>query len=595
MWTHEDEALYQKLKADEKAERKETRLGVIASQLPRSLVTSPFAAYDFLNTLRNLPIKAIKKFSNIPLEEHKTDYEERAKANIDKATKGYTKPHTNAEKLAEAAFDVIGPGKVKSLRKAITSRAPAVTGSVAGQAVLNENPESKVSALTASLGVPLALSGLGKAAKRVITTPHMTKIRNSPELSDELSNLIKKQTRPHQVNSEQAGKLAIESSKNYKKKADEVFGRAYEHVEKYLGKLPAEQQKINIENARNFGVEHLVSLTPELQKDYLKSAPGKVLKLLSRRNEVTPKQAQYLRKKIGNELSKASEIGTEEQGQLKTMLGLLIEDIGKKYKEVSPQAYRDWKHVNKHYGLHREKNVPIVNKILKEEHTPIKAFEESIKDIEKGAKPSRLVSGFLHGKQKQQYHQGIASELGKNGIYFDPKAFNKSFEQIPAKDKGYILRYLGKEAQRDLINASRETKTLQTIRKGKKDKEISIPITSGQKALHYLKKVTTDRNLSPKYIDEAYKELQKKTTKGFHYKEPGDKKKVLSYALPFTRTAIQDNNHWSDEDEALYQRLKKEEESSRSHFADGGNVRKSKKVVYDTNLPAYALKHQKQK
>jgi len=378
---------------------------------------------------------------------------------------------------------------------------------------------------------PAAIKAAAKLAKKAahkikdfVTPDKLSRLKHNPELKKKVIEELAETARPARfgnVPNQVAGEKAIKSAENYKKKQESTFNNVFERAKEYLNKHITGPNRgnrfIDSTEAEMFAINKLLKLeSPTLQVEFMKGPLGKQLqKLLKVKREgrkLTIDEAEHMRREIGNLNSTAGAIGTGSQGELRGLSGHLKKEILGKYAEAGPQAARHISRANKHYTLHKEKNVPKVNKTLELKHEPEEAFSHSIKGINKGASNLKHTLQYLKGKDKRTYAKGIIFELGKKGDEWSPTNYYKNYSEIPSGNKKILMSSIGEKEAARLKALEQELKTMDALGGRKSGLEIAGEFAPYgiKKWMHPIKAARQNNYLTPKNVSEVTEAVKRK-------------------------------------------------------------------------------------
>lgn len=575
------------------------KAGKVVGMAGRSLAAFPGYLMDFYNLPSTLIDKALHKTTGIP--ETPYSYGETTKKQIDSLTNNYGKPTSDKERLAEAAFDVLGAGKVqaaktlaKTLAKNAARKAPQIAGSVAGQHVLNEDPEDILGALGTGIVTGAltrkgnrALSNVPARLKTMAENDKLARLRHNPALKKKVLEQLGKEAGARKiegVTNANAGDIEIKSAKNYKNKSEKVFGRLFDksqaQLDKHISGKDNLNRYLNTAAAEKFALDQLLSLESlTAKKKFLRTPTGKQLKeiLAIKRDKgsVTVREAEQIRRDIGNLTSTAGATGTAEQGQLRKMSGLLKEEIGKKYHAAGPRVGANWERTNKHYKLHKDKNVPKQNAILDQIHEPTASFSGSTEALKTGSSKPKFVSQYA-GKDKDSYHRGMIFELGKKDNAFDPTTFHNNYRQLPDKQKSFLIKGLNPEDKKNMQRLTRQLRTVSGLENKIGLGEIASDFVPSKfkKLAHPLKTLKKNAHLSPGNVHDVTEIVKKRSTvKPYTPPTPKTKTSFDERTQGVARTVARANARESNLTPA--ERLELDEINNllgEQHYMNGGQV-----------------------
>lgn len=364
-----------------------------------------------------------------------------------------------------------------------------------------------------------------KGIKNFLTPDKLSRLKHNPELKKKVIEKIAQEARPAKygnVPNQVAGEKVLKSAKNYKEKSEKtfgnLFGRAKTHLDKHITGEKKGNRFVDSTDAEMFAINKMLALeSPTLQAEFIKGPLGKQLqkfmKVKREGRKLTVGEAEQIRRDIGDINSTAGAIGTGSQGELRKVSGLLKKEIANKYKEAGRPAERAWERSHKHYTLHKEKNVPKTNEMLKHQHEPEAAFAHSVKGLGAGASNLRHTGQYLSPKDKKVYFKGVVFDLGKKADNWDATTFYKNFGELPSKNKKLILSSIGKKEASRLKALEQQLKTMDSL--GGKKSGLDI---AGEFAPNGIKKWKTpiktlrqNNYLKPEQVSAVTSALKKKS------------------------------------------------------------------------------------
>jgi hypothetical protein len=464
----------------------------------RSLAALPGQAVDLIELPYNLISRAVGGKGT-------ESSSEKIKKSIDTATKGYTKPETGNQKIAEALFDFASPGvlgKMKAIHggsKAIQSfLKPTATGAIgvgAAQHILNKEPDAHGKALLASIAPALIKGGVKSAytkgkdlLKDEFTLSQLKQNKNVQQgVEEEIARLQGSQN-INAMGHEKTGKRVILSANRQKDKFKSYFNHKYADIDKYVNKLTDfntnEKRFVDVTDGADWLVDHYKKLEmPSLKEEFLKSKPGenlrkllrvdryprsgsaendmKIIDILIDNNVEIPKvsynDARQLQRNIQNTLSKAQEVGSLEQGQLRQVSQKLNESIGKVFKE-DPKMENLWRNTNDEYIGYLEHRKPKINEILqyKGSHShegkpypgnPTGAFNLAEKKIAENPDYLDFLLEGMKDDTKDSFVRGLIRNAGKEGENYNALKGSKAISNMETPIRERLMSGLKKETR----------------------------------------------------------------------------------------------------------------------------------------------------
>lgn len=264
---------------------------------------------------------------------------------------------------------------------------------------------------------------------------------------------------------ENAGELAQKGLRSYQQRGQEVAHKLQRRMASHLpGDMP-----IPINKTLSAIDSQIQFTTPEARQQFAASAVGKEYKKLTdiaaRDNGTIPYQdLVYFRQTIDDQISNFGLMGlSKEQGALKNLRGQIQADIGNTFKQVGPQAAKDFERFNKFYTAFARKNEDVINGLLKDK-TATEAFRSITQDLKVDAGKADAVLKTLKGEQKQVFSQSLIRELGQSPQNeFNVANLATNFKKLEPRAQEIVLAPMTKEVQQqfrstiDAIDAMKGT------------------------------------------------------------------------------------------------------------------------------------------
>jgi hypothetical protein len=500
---------------------------------------------------------------------------DKAGEGVDWATRGLSKSRTSAEKSMDPYLEAVGTmpvgaglgqaaklaglaktGKFLNAGSALTPANLALNmGSVYGGKRASEMfPESNIAPLIGSIaGGNLSARGANLtqlpsksikswgdfSAKAAIRHPKIgeTFIQELPEHYGAKEILNKSHV--------QGGELAQKGIKQYKEKADKLWNSlerkmhdtATFHSRHGIAPEHPMSQYISAEKPLSWAVKKFNKLeSPLVREAYIMSPIGVETKKLmglptslnadqfaekiSKNPELLKKSYAFAdvlryRRNIDNSLSAKvwNQIGSIDEGELKSFRRLINEEIGDKFKNFGNSAYSQWKRYNNAYEKYASTKIKKINEISAHKYDPSEAYDASLKNLGEIDSHPEFVLKTLKGKDKQDYALTIMRDMGKVGKKFDIQKFSERFHNLEDEAQNTLMKALQPKARNEIktqLSALEGYKNILGEEKGLADLLFRSPALS---------------------VSQAIKKSITKKAAGAKWKTPEGRQKLVDAAL----------------------------------------------------------------
>ncbi len=467
----------------------------------RKVISMPGMVADFPITAINSALGGFGSKKRIPSQQ-------KASENLfDYMTSNYARPETDQEKIHDAALDVLAPSianKAKYLQKGASYAAKGikeflkptttgVIGAAAGQHFLNKDPESSGKALIASLlpgvvkgGATASIKKLTPGVKEHFSLSQLKQNKNVQKNVEDEIGRMQGSLAIEPMGHEATGKRGILSANRMNKKFKSYFGDKYKSIDDYVNKYTDfntnEKRFIDVSDGVDWIADHYKNLDqPALKKEFLQSKTGenlrrllnvpkssnidddmKIVDLLIKHKPEIPRvsynDARQLQRNIQNTLSKAGEVGTKEQGQLRKVSEKLNNNMSQIFRD-DPQMEKLWRTTNDEYIGYLEHRKPKINEILKfkgsHKHegkaypgNPTGAFHTIEKNISENPDYLDFILEGMKPDTRDSFVRGLIRNYGKEGEKYNPLKGAKAISNLEKPVKERLMGGLKKQTRK---------------------------------------------------------------------------------------------------------------------------------------------------
>ena len=469
-----------------------------ATKVVRKILSVPGMMADLPITAINSGLAGFGSHRRIPSQQKSSE------DLFDYMTSNYARPETKQEKIHDTALDILTPGiankakylqkgatlAAKSIKEFLKPTATGVTGAAAGQHFVNN--DSPGAGLLASLlpGVVKGgiSAGINKAKPHVEDYVSISKLKQNKNIQKNVEDEIARlqgSVGIENMGHEATGKRGILSAKRSAKKFKEYFNDRYSTIDDYVNKYTDfntnSKRFVDVSDGVDWIADHYKNLDqPSLKKEFLRSKTGEVFKrllnvpktknidqemgvidLLVKHKPEVPKvsynDARQLQRNIQNTLSKAGEVGTKEQGQLRQVSEKLNKNMGQIFNE-NPEMEKFWRTTNDEYIGYLEHRKPKINEILefKGSHkhegkhypgNPTGAFNVIEKRIAENPDYLDFMLEGMKPDTRDSFVRGLIRNYGKEGDKYNAIKGSKAISNLENPIKERILGGLKKNTR----------------------------------------------------------------------------------------------------------------------------------------------------
>lgn len=425
--------------------------------------------------------------------EYTTNYSDNTKKLIDKITGNTVKADTPTEHALEGILEMgIGGGRGKIMNAVVPTAGKVATavksmvkptaassvGSGASRYLLEENPDNTVGALAAGfLGSAPALAKSGyKTLKNIpkayennpitnmLRNKDLNRIKANPNLAERVENHLGHKQGATEIESrthKETGKGVQKATQNIKNHYKEYFGNRYKKIDDYYNKLTENnknsKRNVDVTDTVNYIEDQYKLLTDPIMKEaFLKTKSGEqLLKLrkITAKDKVsalekslkyekdikaTYHDARELQREIQNTLSKAQEIGTQDQGRLRQISEKLGNNIGSVFKD-DPNMHSYWRDTNKEYVNYLGDEKAKINLISKHKD-PTKAYQAST-DLSSTDMLDFLKKG-MNAEEHSSHTLGVLRDLGAPTGSYKPTTAQSNLAKLQPEVRNTLMESL---------------------------------------------------------------------------------------------------------------------------------------------------------
>ena len=447
----------------------------IPQKLGRAAVSGIASLPDIVNEA--LGINAMNRARGI----HKKSAREAAQELYDEYLPG-GKPETKTEKVIYAIPEYGSTGLIGGVAKGTGKAAQALSnflkptglgaaGTAASETVLANSPDSKLTAVAASLAPALGAKSVKKVANTTGDIVRKSMLKMSPHRQDQVLKKIAKDIGEESIGAvehKEAGKLGLKATRKEKKILDDQFKELFQKRDSILGDKK-DKMKIPVQEAGYWMADHYSKLkNPALKEEFLSSPLGKHLKTIIGKDKKIPVNEHDLYEKVHNsklsyhdteemlhgiynKLSNVSEIGTKEQGRLKKLSTILKNNMNSTIKEnVTPQDYKFIKRLNSRYKSFSTNQKETFNHILDENAADLENVYKKVKETKPYLPTNKFISKNLSDKERSDFGKSYLRDLGFEEGNLNPRKLNKNLSNLQSSERDYIKSLLMPEESANL-------------------------------------------------------------------------------------------------------------------------------------------------
>lgn len=282
------------------------------------------------------------------------------------------------------------------------------------------------------------------------------KIQNAMEKRYEQALEALGQSNPANLSKEAGAELVEKGSKANYEHHEKQFGKEYSDI----GKKIASHDKKGKFVDPSHSLAYLESLrnklkTKVMQAEFDASPIGqrrdKLIAMAAENNGHVPYNDMVeFKKAVDSSITNFGTHGEIPSGQRKRLSGLINEDVGNYLQSIDPELKDSWKKVNKEYSLYKDKTLPAINKVLKNEKagTDIGGLISVLPNKKDGGKALKNVLDHLPtAEEKQQLFDIVMRTAGTDnkGNFSMVKAYNY-FNSLTPSTRNRLLSASGKSA-----------------------------------------------------------------------------------------------------------------------------------------------------
>ena len=269
------------------------------------------------------------------------------------------------------------------------------------------------------------------------------------------------QSNPANLSKEAGAELVLKGSEANYAHHQKQFNKRYEEIGKkissYENKAAKKGSSIEFVNPEN-ALSYLDSIRNKLKTKTMK-AEFDASPIGERREKLIAMAEEHggsvpyhdmieFRKAVDSSVTSFGTHGEIPSAQRKRLSGLINQDVSKYLHSINPELEASWKNVNREYSLYKDKTLPAINKVLKNEKngTDIGGLIKVLPSKENGGKALKNVLDHLPtAEEKQQLFDIVMRIAGTDnkGNFSMVKAYNY-FNNLTPATKNRLLSASGK-------------------------------------------------------------------------------------------------------------------------------------------------------